>query len=217
MDNCNLEIIPGILEKEWEEVENKLEKVKSFAKSAHIDFIDGKFTDNTTYLEFENFKKFSDDIFLEAHLMVESSIEYLDKLAGAGFKRFIGHIEKMPSIEEFVAKGQLLGEVGIALDGPTEIGRLDGINLDDLDCILIYTSEKVGHTGPPMMTERLEKIKRLREKTNIPIEADGGIKDSSIKQTLEAGATRFVATSFIWETSNPSEAFKRLNGKINLS
>lgn len=214
MDKYKLEVIPGILEKDWERIEEKLEKIKTFAASAHIDFIDGKFTDNTTYLEFENFKKYSDDIYLEAHLMVEDPIEYLDRLSNAGFKRFIGHIEKMPDVADFVAKGQLLGEVGLALDGPTGIEKLEEISLDDLDCILIYTSEKVGFAGPPLIPERLEKIKKIREKINIPIEADGGVKDMTIKQALEAGATRFVATSFIWETSNPKESYQSLLAKL---
>lgn len=205
-----IEIIPGILEKEWEEIEEKLEKIKTFAKSAHIDFIDGKFTDNTTYLEFENFKKYSEDLFLEAHLMVENPIDYLDGLSNAGFKRFIGHVEKMPDIKEFVAKGQLLGEVGLALDGPTNIDVLENINLYDLGCILIYTSEKVGFAGPPLMPERLEKIKELREKTDIPIEADGGVKNDTIGKALGSGATRFVATSFIWNSENPKQSYEKL-------
>ena len=214
MDKYKAEIIPGILEKEWGKIEEKLEKIKTFANSAHIDFIDGKFTENTTYLEFENFKKYSEDVFLEAHLMVENPIDYLDRLSNAGFKRFIGHIEKMPDIAGFVAKGQLLGEVGLALDGPTGTEALKDVILDDLDCILIYTSEKVGHAGPPMMPERLEKIKRLREKTNIPLEADGGVKDSTIKQAMEAGATRFVATSFIWGFNDPKEGYEKLTNLL---
>lgn len=211
MNDNKIEIIPGVLEKEWDEIEKKLEKIKTFATSAHIDFIDGKFVDNLTYLEFENFKKYSSDILLEAHLMVENPLEYLQPLYRAGFKRFIGHIEKMPDISEFVAQGQILGEVGLALDGPTDIDVLKDINLDDLDCILIYTSEKVGFAGPPLMPERLEKIRNLREKTDIPIEADGGVKDDTIKQALGSGASRFVATSFIWSSKNPEKDYEKLS------
>lgn len=214
MDRSKLEIIPGVLEKGWEEIEKKLEEIKTLTNTAHIDFIDGKFVDNTTYLEFENFKKYSADILLEAHLMVENPIDYLDRLSNAGFKRFIGHVEKMPNIAEFVAKGQLLGEVGLALDGPTGIEVLNDVDLDDLDCILIYTSEKVGFAGPPMMPERLDKIKRLREKTDIPIEADGGVKDDTIKQAQEAGAMRFVATSFIWSFDDPKKGYGKLTNLL---
>jgi len=210
MDKNKLEIIPGILEKEWSQIEEKLENIKTFAKSAHIDIIDGKFVDNTTYLEFDNFKKYSDDILLEAHLMVENPIQYLDSLSKNGFKRFIGHIEKMPNLAEFVAKGQLVGEVGLALDGPTEIEKIKELNLDDLDCVLIYASERVGFAGPPMMPERLEKIRQIRKKSDISIEVDGGVKDHTISMAKESGANRFVATSFIWNSKDPKEAYEKL-------
>ena len=44
-------IIPAILEKNWHEIEKKLEISKIFGKNAHIDFIDGKFTDNISFLD----------------------------------------------------------------------------------------------------------------------------------------------------------------------
>lgn len=210
MNPNKIEIIPGILEQSWSEIEKKLNLVKTFSKSAHIDFIDGKFADNKTFLELKPFKKYSEDLFLEAHLMVEDPASYLDELSQNGFKRFLGHVEKMGNITDFVAKAQLLGEAGLALDGPTNTIALDEINLDDLDCILIYTSDKVGHSGPPFMPERLEKIKSLRAKSDISIEADGGIKDNTIQKARDAGATRFVATSFIWESENPRKAYENL-------
>ena len=61
-----------------------------------------------------------------------------------------------------------------------------------------------------MLPERLEKVKRLRSQTQIPIEVDGGVKDHSLPMAIEAGATRFVATSFIWNSDNPKDAFKKL-------
>lgn len=205
-----LEIIPGILEKEWEPIEEKLKSIKTFGKSVHVDVIDGKFVDNLTFLDFSKFKPYSDELLLEAHLMVEDPIKYLVPLSKAGFRRFIGHVEKMPDIVEFVAQGQALGEVGLALDGPTDIDALRDISLDDIDCLLIYASEKVGFAGPPMLPERLEKVKELRSRTNIPIEVDGGVKDHSLPMAKESGATRFVATSFIWNSDNPKKAYEKL-------
>ena len=203
------QVIPGILEKEWDEIEKKLEAIKTFTDVAHVDFIDGKFVDNLTYLNLSSFKPFSSDLFLEAHLMVENPIEYLKPLADAGFKRFIGHIEKMPDIAEFVAQGQMLGEVGLALDGPTDINVLDDTNLDDLDCLLIMTI-KAGRSGQDFIPEHLEKVRKLCEKTSIPIEIDGGVKENTIRQALDAGAARFVATSYIWNFDNPKEAYEKL-------
>jgi len=203
------DIIPGILEKNWEEVEAKIKLLSPFAKTLHIDIADGIATNNTTFLDPAPFAKYKDQFFLELHMMVEEPIKYLKPFADAGFKRFLGHVEKMSDQAEFVAEGQILGEVGLALDGPTELSAIT-VPYDDLDAILFYTCQKMGFSGPPMLPERLEKVKAFRAKSNIPIEVDGGVKDATIQLAKNAGATRFVATSFISSATDPKTAYESL-------
>lgn len=208
-----IEVIPGILEQSWEEIERKIVLVEPFVKTIHIDLLDGKFVSNTTFLEPTPFAKYTSDIFFELHMMVEEPINYLKPFADAGFKRFLGHIEKMSDPTEFVAQGQLLGEVGIAIDGPTPLERLT-IPYDDLDAILIMTI-KAGFSGQQFMSEYLEKVRAIREKSaTIPIEVDGGTNDQTIVQAKEAGATRFVATSFIFGSQDPHEQYRLLEASI---
>jgi ribulose-phosphate 3-epimerase len=206
-------IVPGILEKTWEEVEAKIRMLSPFAKSLHIDVIDGKFVNNLTFLDPAPFAKYKDQFLLEAHLMVDEPINYLDAFAKAGFRRFVGHIEKMSSQEEFVAKGELLGEVGLALDGPTPLSAIK-VPFDDLDQVTMYVSERVGFSGPPMLPQRLDRVKELRKISDIPIEVDGGVKDITIKMAHDAGATRFVATSFISTAPDPKVAYEKLESLI---
>lgn len=203
------EIIPGILEKSWEEVEAKIKLLSPFAKMLHIDIADGIATNNVTFLDPQPFARYKDQFFLELHMMVEEPVKYLKPFAAAGFKRFLGHVEKMSDQAEFVAEGQLLGEVGLALDGPTELDAIK-VSYDDLDGMLFYTCQKMGFSGPPMLPERLAKVKAFRAKSTIPIEVDGGVKDITIKLAKDAGATRFVATSFISTAENPAEAYRKL-------
>ena len=66
-----LDLLPGILEQDFAEIEKKLEIIKPFAQSVHIDIIDGKFANNTTWLDPKPFQKYSQDIFFELHMMVE--------------------------------------------------------------------------------------------------------------------------------------------------
>ena len=202
-------IIPGILEKNWEDTEAKIKLLSPFAEALHVDVIDGKFANNLTFLDPAPFAKYKDQFLLEVHLMVEEPINYLKPFADAGFKRFLGHVEKMSNQEEFVAQGQLLGEIGLALDGPTGIDAIK-VPYDDLDVVHFYVSEKVGFAGPPMIPQRLERVKALREKTDIPIEVDGGVKDTTLKLARDAGATRFVATSFISNAEDPRKAYELL-------
>ncbi len=204
MDNLYThQIIPGILEKDWSEIEKKIEIIKIFSKKIHIDIIDGKFAQNLTFLDPTPFSKFN-DIYFEAHLMVEEPINYLDSFAKAGFKKFIGHVEKMASQEEFVAKGELFGEVSLGLDLPSSLDLITA-SFEDLDSILLM-DVKAGFSSQTFNQSLIEKIKALRSKTFIPIEVDGGINDQTIVQCKEAGANIFVATSFISE--DPQNYFK---------
>lgn len=209
------EIIPGILEREWSEIERKIEIVKPFAKTIHVDIIDGEFAANTTFLDHPPFAKYTNEIFFELHMMVENPIQYLKPFAAAGFKRFLGHIEKMPDQAEFVAQAQLLGEVGLAIDGPTDLSAIK-VPYEDLDAILVYTSNKAGFSGPPFVEKRLEKVRKIREQSGfLPIEVDGGVNPETTIQAKNAGASRFVSTSFLFQNQNPQEQFNLLQEKIN--
>mgnify|MGYP001567555302 CR=1 FL=1 len=201
-------IIPAILEKNWEEIEKKLEICRSFANTIHIDFIDGKFADNSSFLEFEPFKKYSEYFFLEAHLMVEEPVNYLDRLSSAGFKRFLGHVEEMSDQVEFVAKGEQLGAVGLALDIETPTSDIK-VSLEDLDQILLM-SVIAGRSGQEFDKIIIPKIEELRDKGFANIEIDGGINNQTLPLAKNAGANMFCVTSFLFK-DNPEEQFRILS------
>jgi ribulose-phosphate 3-epimerase len=202
------EILPGILEKDWGEIEKKFLIYQPFARSIHVDFLDGKFAPNTTFLDPAPFAKYSKYFLLEAHMMLEDPINYLEPLANAGFRRFIGHVEKMPDQVAFVAKGEELGEVGLGIDAGTGIDAIK-VPFEDLDCVLVMTV-KAGFSGQSFMEDNLEKVKHLMRKTTIPIEIDGGVNESTIKVGCVAGAKRFVATSFLFGVETPSVQYNLL-------
>lgn len=207
------EVIPGVLEHDWHAIEKRLSTISTFAKSAHIDFIDGTFADNKTYLDPAPFKRYASKLLLEAHLMVVNPIQYVDPLAKAGFRRFIGHVERMPSQGDFIDRAKKHGEAGLALDGPTSINSLH-LGLDYLDCLLIFTANHVGESGQTFDPQRLDRVQELRTQTSIPIEVDGGINDKTIFEAKKAGATRFVSTGFISFSKDPSAAYNNLVSRI---
>lgn len=202
-------VIPGILEKDWVEIEKKLATIKNFSRFVHIDFLDGKFSKDQSFLDPKPFEKYKEDFFMEAHLMVEDPTSYIKPLAQVGFKRFLGHIEKMKDLTEYVAEGQIFGEVGLALDLDTPLEKLN-INFEDLDCILLM-SVKAGKSGQEFVPGALNKIKEMSAKTQIPIEVDGGINDTNLIASKRNGAKRFVATSFIFQNKDPMQAFEKLS------
>lgn len=206
------EIIPGILEKDWSAIEQKLELFKPFAKSVHIDLIDGKFAPNTTFADPKPFAKYAKDFNLELHMMVEDPIQYIKPWADAGFRRFIGHIEKMPDQAAFVAGAQLWGEVGLALDKETPRENLK-VSLEDLDTVLIMTI-KAGFSGQKFEEELVKKIKKFGDDLTLPVEVDGGINDETIEIAYATGSRRFVATSFLFAMDTPEQQYKLLEQKL---
>lgn len=208
---------PGTKDLSWKEIEKKIELVKPFVKSIHIDVVDGKFAPNTTFADPAPFKKYTRDFFFEVHFMTENPIQYLKPFADAGFKRFIGQVEKMPDQAEFIAQGQLLGEVGLAVDGPTPLDAIK-IPYEDLDCILIMTI-KAGQSGQMFNPEYLNKARTLRQAQgqSLAIEIDGGINDQTIIQAKNAGATRFVSTSFLFKDLSPDKVRNQYDFLKNLT
>lgn len=207
-----LQIIPGILEKDWSEIEQKLKQIKTFTNTAHVDIIDGKFVNNKTFLDPEPFKSYSNQLFLELHMMVEDPVNFIEPWGKAGFRRFLGHVEHMSSQKEFIEQAKKYGEAGLALDGPTHISAIK-VPFETLDAILVYTSSRAGFSGSPLMEDRLDKVRHLRKLTNIPIEVDGGINDKTIVRAKESGAKRFVSTSYLFG-GNTGEQFLNLTKAI---
>lgn len=213
------EIIPGILEKDWESIERKIELVRPFARTIHIDIIDGDFAPNFTFLDPTPFKKYADDIFFELHMMVEEPIQYVKRWADYGFKRFLGHIEEMSNQQEFINMAKKYGEVGLAIDGPSSIDQVK-VPFGELDTVLVMAI-KAGFSGQILNPEYASKIQQIKneilrsdQNDKTIIEVDGGINDQTIVLAKEIGANRFSATSFIFKSDNPGEQYKKLQQAI---
>lgn len=218
---------PGTENKNWDDIQKKIELVKPFVKTIHIDVIDGKFANNTTFAEAEPFHTYTkalpsgsrgqsvgeEGLVFEVHLMVEDPITHLKKWADAGFQRFIGQIEKMPDQIAFVAEAQLYGEVVLALDKESPLDALQ-VPLDDLDGLLIMTIQ-AGFSGQTFEEALLEKVKQARAKSEyLPIEVDGGINDETIALAAASGANRFVATSFLFNLETPQQQYLLLQKQL---
>lgn len=204
-----IDVIPGILEKEWPSIEERVRLVAPYVEWVQIDVADNTLVPNTTFLDFSKFTSVTKP-FLEAHLMVAKPEKYIKSMADAGFKRLIAHVEcHDPRVFLDQAKYEHV-EVGVAIDGATELDQAEPF-LEEVDVVLVMTIE-AGFSGQPFLTENLEKIKKIHENfPDLPIEVDGGINDKTARLVVEAGATRLVSTSYLFKNSDQiSQAIERL-------
>jgi ribulose-phosphate 3-epimerase len=157
-----IDIIPGILEKEWLRIEERLKLVAPHVDWVQIDIADNTLVPNETLLDFSNFseEKLSPELrhlSFEAHLMVANPEKYIKPLVDAGFKRIIAHVECIdPRIFLEKAKYEHV-EVGIAIDGPTELEIIEPF-LDQFDMVLVMTIE-AGFSGQEFMQDTVENCR----------------------------------------------------------
>ena len=195
-----VDIIPGILEQEWEMIEERLRLVTGLVEWVQIDVADNTLIPNTTFLDFAKFKAYSDKLSLEAHFMVANPEKYIKAAADAGFKRLIVHVEAHdPRLFLDQVKYEDV-QVGVALDGPTEFETIEPF-LEEVDVVEVMMVE-AGFAGGTFLPECVEKIKSIHSYLpDLPIEVSGGMTEKTARLVTEAGASRLVVNSFLF--NNP--------------
>src|SRR3989339_1537989 len=219
------EIIPAILEKNFNEIKNKLTVLRENARCAHIDLCDGLLVPSQSWpfasggFDDFDFRKiineeegmpFWEDFDFEFDLMVMDAVENFDLYLKLGPKRLIFHPDLGGEIEEFEHFLEGLDmyirdnvEIGIAFkprDDLSVVSRLSH-KADFLHCM---GSDKIGFQGEAFSDKALENIKFLKK--NLPgviISVDIGINLQNAEKILDAGADRLTIGSSIWKSKDP--------------
>jgi ribulose-phosphate 3-epimerase len=94
-------------------------------------------------------------------------------------------------------------EAGVALN-PTTPPETIGWTLPYLDYVLVLSVDP-GFGGQSFLPEAVEKIRRLKEMTGLPIAVDGGITVETAPLAAEAGANALVAGSAVFKGDPATE------------
>lgn len=163
---------------------------------------------------------FWDNIDFEADLMVKHPENIVDSWIAAGAKRIIIHIESTPDplslarkIKQeygFSGESSYGVQIGIALnvETPNEevyelLGDTDDEGVSTADFVQFMGIENIGYQGEPFDERVIEKIADLREVfPDIIISVDGGVSLDNAAELIEAGASRLVSGSAIFESGD---------------
>lgn len=210
------DIIPAILESEWEEVAKKIALVSPHVDWVQIDIADGTLSPQKTLTTFDKFVQLGQLVKLakmpsfEAHLMVADPTKYIRPLVDAGFKRLIAQVESTDPrlfLDEAVMESV---EVGLAIDGVTPIETIEPF-LETLDVVLVMLAD-AGTKEESVSAENIEKIRSIHSHfSDLPIAVEEGITAETIKVLRDAGATRFVPNDFLFKDgANIAAAIEQL-------
>lgn len=204
-----MKLAPSILSADFANLERDIRLVEDGgADYIHVDVMDGHFVPNITFgadtlAAIRSVTKLP----LDCHLMVEYPENYIKNFAKAGADIITVHVESTPHIHRVIQLIKKQGvKAGIAVNPGTPIESLIHV-LDLVDLVLVMTVNP-GYGGQSFIPETLKKIERANELKNkkgysYEIEVDGGIAEGTAKQCKEAGASVFVAGSYIYTADEP--------------
>jgi len=99
-----IEIIPTIIAKDFQELEEKIKKVEPYVEWVQLDVMDGQFVENATWDKPTDLKNLETNLNLEAHLMIQNPEENIDDWIESGVKRIIIHFESTDQPKEAIER-----------------------------------------------------------------------------------------------------------------
>jgi len=217
-------IIPAIIPDSIDQLERTLRDLRSVAHRIQVDVMDGTYAPGKTWPydgvereAFEAIRREDDglpywqDFDFEIDLLVKNPEERIEEWAIAGAACLIVHTETTDKLAAIVAdcKNRRL-ELALALTPSTDIAVLAPY-VSDLVFVQVMGNDRVGRHGVPLDPRAVEHIRAIKKEwPDVVIGVDIGVKEETLPQLLEAGATRFAAGSAIFEMGEPARAWKYL-------
>ena len=211
-----MDIIPGILTDNPQELRDMIEKADGVVKRIHVDIIDGVYSENKT-IDSSVLEDIEHNLLIDFHLMVNEPVKWVEKCVRAGGDRIIGQVEMMSSIPEFIGAVTEAGlSPGLALDLETPVDEIEKRLLTDVDVILVM-SVPAGYGGQKFDERALTKITMLNkikknDQTPFNICDDGGITIELIDKLRHKGADEVVIGNRLFEGDLKSNIEKYMKG-----
>jgi ribulose-phosphate 3-epimerase len=141
---------------------------------------------------------------VDAHLMVDSPDNLIPPFIEAGVASISVQPEAVTHLHRTLTMIRDGGcEAGVALN-PTTPPEFIEWALPYLDYVLVM-SVNPGFGGQTFIPEMVEKVRRIKEMTDLPVQVDGGITAGTAPLMVEAGAQVLVAGSAVYKGDAATE------------
>lgn len=217
----NFQINPSILSANFAHLGSDVKKVlKAGADNIHFDVMDNHYVPNLTFGAMI-LKALRDDGInagMDVHLMVEPVDIMIENFAKAGATSIVFHPEASKHIDRSLSLIKSFGiEAGLAFNPATPIIFCEHV-LDKLDRLLIMTVNP-GFGGQSFIDAMYTKISTTatwikKQKSNILLEVDGGVKINNIAKIAACGAKAFVVGSAILNVNDYAQIINEMRQKL---
>lgn len=207
-------INPSILAADFVNMQRDLAKIAA-ADFAHVDVMDNHFVPNLTFgPQMVERIQATSPVPLDVHLMITDPDRWAPGYAELGAASVTFHLEAAADPVALARTLRGIGaRAGVAIKPGTAAESLYDV-LDEFDQILVMTVEP-GFGGQGFMPETMPKLRALadeakRRGSDVWLQVDGGISDSTIEIAAAAGADTFVAGSAVYGADDVEAAVIRL-------
>jgi ribulose-phosphate 3-epimerase len=227
-----VEVIPAIIPKNFQDLEEKMSEVAGLVPLVQIDVMDGVLTPEASWpykfipdpdfsgiIKEEKEFPFWEKLDFEVDMMVSNPENFWFDWVSCGAKRVILHFESKKNIEslikdfksKMVAKESVLYiELGLALDIQTLNEKIYPL-VELVDFIQFMGIAKIGFQGQPFDEKVVSKIEDFKKNfPKVPVSVDGGVNLNSAQRLVAAGADRLVSGSAIFESDDISLTIEQL-------
>ena len=209
-----VEIVPAVLRRTWEGIQEDWEKVCQLPTHVQIDVTDGVFAGDGTFRDVRQFKKLPESEKIELHMMVHTPANFTDDVIDLNPARCIFHLESFSGTNdiEFVYKGlreKTSTELALAINPASPNERLEEY-MELIDYVL-FMGYDPGFSGTPLNPSVYRKIGQFKdEHPDTPIAVDGAVGKETVEPYVKAGATILCANSSIFKAGDPKENWEQL-------
>lgn len=200
----NYVLSPSILAADFKVLGQEMKKTEeNGAAYIHFDVMDGMFVPSISFgMPVLASIHDATEQFMDAHLMVQEPIRYVEAFQKAGADYVTVHLEACEDVKTTLDKIHACGmKAGLAVNPETDVKEIVPY-LEDVEMILIM-SVHPGFGGQKFIPESLDKIREVRAMLNeknleTDIQVDGGIYVENVREVLDAGANVIVAGSAVF-------------------
>ncbi|EZP29762.1 ribulose-phosphate 3-epimerase [Microbacterium oleivorans] len=210
----DVRINPSILAADFVNMQAELARIAT-ADFVHVDVMDNHFVPNLTFgPQMVERIQATSPVPLDVHLMISDADRWAPEYAEIGAASVTFHLEAAAQPVDLARRLRSIGaRAGVAVKPATPVEQLFDV-LDEFDQILVMTVEP-GFGGQSFMADQMPKLRRLadearRRGSQVWLQVDGGVGESTIAQAADAGADTFVAGSAVFGADDPGAAITAL-------
>ncbi len=219
------QIVPAVLPESFDDLSLHAARVKGLVQRVQIDITNGSYAPTKTwpYLNDDHLSAlvsqdegfpFWEDLSYEVDMLIREPEAAIDNWIDAGIVAAVIHIESTENYSAILQNCRMKNvELGWGIKPSTPNEKLFEIIATHgmPDFVQCMGNDNIGHSGVELDEKVYEKISAIRAQySDLPIAVDIGVNEETAPRLVEAGATKLIAGSAVFEAMNIKETIEGL-------